>query len=78
MKNIINRKKVVMLRIEAAERIRRYRLDEGLSIMELVDRLSKGKCKISRQSIHDWETEKTIPTVRIIHKIESALRKEFI
>jgi len=78
MKIPINRRVVVRLRIEAADKIKQYRLDESLSIMEMVNRLADNKCRISRQSIHDWESGKSIPTFRMIQKIGNALEREFI
>jgi len=78
MKVTINRKTALVLRMEAMEKLRQYRLDKSLSILELRQKLKEKGFSISRQSIHDWEMGKTIPSMKNIDRIQQALNKKFI
>jgi len=78
MKVNVNRKMAVIIRIEAVNRLRQYRFDEKLSVIELQKRLVAGGFEISRQSLYDWEEGKYIPSMKKIEEIQEALGREFV
>lgn len=74
----IHRKTAVLLRLKAAKNIRQYRIDECLSIIELKQKLKDKRVQVSRQTLYDWESGQTIPTITMIERIGNALGKDFI
>lgn len=53
-----------------AERIHRFRTDEGLTLQELADRAN-----VSPSTIHKIENGQTIPTISVLLKVANGLRR---